>query len=191
MAIINRIVSNDIIDDDFMISDSNDQETIICKSPDKVKQLVKALSEDKIIHFISKGDWSMHDLIIELLNNYYPAELYFTTYALRELSVRQLLQALEKKRLLAVHILIDTKARSRTPDVIQLAEMNLNRVYLTSIHAKVAILKTADSIISINGSANWTTNPRIEAGTISTNKSVGEFHINWMEKIMKDAQIFE
>ena len=190
MAIIKSLVE-EVDSDNFLIVDDDIQETIICKSPDKVKKLVGSLVPGKIVHFLSKGDWSMHDLIVEILNNHYPAELYFTTYALREMSVRQLLQAISTGRLLAVHILIDMKAKSRTPDVIQLAQMNVNRVFLTSIHAKVAVIKTADRYFSINGSANWTVNPRVESGTISLSENVGKWHIEWMEKIMNNAEVFE
>ena len=190
MAII-KTITTEVDDEEFICLDTDIEDTIICKNPDKVKTLVKAMKPGTIIHFVSKGDWSMHDLIVELLNKYYPAELYFTTYALRDLSVKQLINALSKKKLTAIHLLIDFKAKSSTPEVELLTRMNVNRICLTSIHAKVAVLRTADHYISINSSANWTVNPRIESGTISMSKQVGKFHIDWMEKRFDNAEIFE
>ena len=190
MAIIKKLTELEDIEE-FMCSDEDMEDTIICKNPDKVKALVKAMTPGRIIHFVSKGDWSMHDLIVELLNNYYPAELFFTTYALRDLSVKQLINALSKKKLTGIHLLIDFKAKSSTPEVELLTRMNVNRICLTSIHAKVAVLRTANHYISINSSANWTINPRIESGTISMSEKVGKFHIEWMEKRFNNAEIFE
>lgn len=176
---------------DFLHIDDDAEDFVLCKNPDKLKRLIDAVEKGGLIHFVSDGDWSMHDLVIELLKKYAPAEIFFSTYALREFSVRQLITALEKKHLIGVNILIDAKARARTPQVIQLAEMNVNRIRLTSIHAKVCIIRSPKGYVSINASANWTTNPRIESGTISTNEKVALFHIDWMEKIMDNAEIFE
>lgn len=172
------------------ITDIDQEDFVLCKSPDKLKRLIDAICPGKLIHFVSDGDWSMHDLVIELLKKHSPAELFMTTYALREFAVRQLLQCIEKKQLIGVNILIDTKSRTRTPSVVQLAEANINRISFTDIHAKVTIIKTADITISINCSANWTSNPRIESGTISCNPSIADFHIDWITQKMDHAELF-
>lgn len=165
---------------------------VICKGPDKLKALLLSLREGYSTHFVSDGDFSMHDLVIELITRckYKSAELWITTYALREFSVRQLILALERKDLLSVNMLIDYRAKMRTPDVFQLASMNVNRIHLTSIHAKVCVIRSSFGSVSIVGSANWTTNPRIEAGVVSLDPAVADFHVSWIEKIMDNAEIF-
>ena len=139
---------------------------------------------------MSDGDWSMHDLLMELVKQYQPAELYITTYALREFPVRQLIMAMDRKEISSVNMLLDYRAKARTPEVFQLASMNMNKIFLTSIHAKVTVMRSAKGSIAIVGSANWTQNPRIEAGVISLDDEVAKFHINWIEKIMDNAEIF-
>ncbi len=161
------------------------EDFVLCKNPHKLERLT-----GKSTHYISDGDWSMHDLVMQLLQTYKPAELFITTYALREFPVRQLILAQERKELLCVKMLLDYRAKARTPEVFQLAEMNMNKIYLTSIHAKVTVLRSAAGCVSIVGSANWTQNPRVEAGVITLDKNVAEFHINWIEKIMDNAEIF-
>lgn len=164
---------------------------IICKSPAKLQQLVTALSPGKTIHFVSDGDWSTHDLVMSLLPLCRPAELYITTYAIRELPVRQLIMAMEKKDILAVNMLLDNRARVRTPDVYQLASFNLTKICLTHIHAKVTVLRGPDISITIMGSANWTQNPRIEVGILSRDDALAQFHIDWITKAMNDGELFE
>jgi len=192
MAIIETLINRKPQDDGpFFYSSEEEEITVICKHPEKLKLLVDAIAPDKIVHFISEGSWSMINLVTELLKKYNHAVLYFTTYALREFSVKQLITALQKKQLIAINILIDNKAKTRTPDAFKLAEMNVSRIFLTNIHAKVCVIQTPEATISINASANWTTNPRIESGTITMNKEVGQFHIDWMEKIMSNAEVFK
>lgn len=191
MAIIkNRTVAEEV-PGNFLLAHDEQEDFVLCKSPGKLKLLIEAIRQGTLVHFVSNGDWSMHDLVMELLKEHRPAELYFTTYALREFAVRQLLMAMEKKQLIGVNILIDTKARARTPNVIQLAEMNVNRIFLTSVHAKVCVLRSPIGSVTINSSANWTSNPRIESGTVSLSKKVADFHIDWIEKTMNNAEVFK
>lgn len=175
---------------DFIHASKSNDDFVVCKRPDKLKLLLEKIKTENNIHFISSGDWSMHDLLTELLNDHGPAELYFTTYSIREFAVRQILNAIEAGKITAVTLLLDYKARARTPDVFILAEMNFNKIYLTSVHAKVTVLKTAIGYITIVGSANWTTNPRIEAGIISKDEAAGKFHIDWINKTLENAQLF-
>jgi hypothetical protein len=164
---------------------------LICKSPEKLKELAQLISAGNSVHYVSNGDWSMNDLVLELLKTYKPAELWITTYAIRELPVRQLILAQERKDILSVKMLLDYRAKTRTPEVFQLASMNLNQICLTSIHAKVCVLRSAKGSVTIVGSANWTQNPRVECGVIRLSDQLAEFHINWIEKLMDNAEIFE
>lgn len=143
------------------------------------------------MHYVSKGDWSIHNLVMELLKKYQPADLFISTYALRETPVRQLVMSLERKEISSIKMLLDYRAKVRTPQVYELAQMNMNQIYLTSVHAKVCVLRSAAGSIAIVGSANWTTNPKIECGVVTMNDQVAEFHINWMQNIMNDAEIFK
>ena len=129
-------------------------------------------------------------MIMELLKRYNPADLYISTYALRELSIRQIILAQDRKELLSVNMLLDYRAQVRIPEVFQLARMNMNKIHLTKIHAKVFILKSDKGCVSIVTSANLTSNPRIECGVVSMNNDLADFHINWMQKIMDNAEIF-
>lgn len=177
--------------DDHILSISMPAKTVICKSPWKLKALLEKISPGFTTHYVSDGDWSMHDLVLELLELYGPAALYFSTYALRETPVRKLILAMQDKKLITVKMLVDDRARIRTPEVFQMAKMNFCEIYQTSVHAKVCVLKTASGCISIVGSANWTTNPKIECGVVSFSDEVGQFHISWIQNVIAGAKIFK
>ncbi|HRN79980.1 MAG TPA: hypothetical protein PKY29_04475 [Ferruginibacter sp.] len=188
---INSISDAATINNHFVTVQVNEH-TVVCKAPEKLKVLIDALQPNCCTHYVSDGYWSMHDLVMSLLKKYnQPADLYITTYAIREYAVRQLLFAAESGLLKKINLLVDYRAKVRTPEVFQLIENVMSEVFLTRVHAKVCVIKLPDLIISIVGSSNWTTNPKIEAGTISLNKEVGEFNIKWITEIMQDAEPFK
>ena len=176
--------------EEFVFSAGQRPDFVICKSPDKLQRLLASLQEDTQVHYISDGDWSTHDLIMELLNDLKPADLFITTYAIREFAIRQLVMAMERKDLSSVNMILDYRAKVRTPEVFQLAEMTMNKIFITAIHAKVTVLRGKNRSVTIVGSSNLTSNPRIEAGVISMNTDVANFHIQWIEKVMQNAEIF-
>lgn len=175
----------------FVFGSAEANTSIICKSPDKLGVLLNSIAADVQVHYVSDGDWSTHDFVMELVKQFAPVELFITTYALREYPVRQLILAQERKEITVVNMLIDYRAKARTPEVFQLASMNLNRIHLTNIHAKVTVLRSEKACITIMGSANWTNNPRIECGVVSMDKALADFHTYWIKKVMNDAEIFE
>lgn len=163
----------------------------ICKNPDKLKSLINKVLPGTTTFYISDGAWSMHDLVMELLKTVQPAELYITTYALREYSVRQLILAIDRKEITAVNMILDYRAPVRTEAVYQMAAMNFNKIFLTSIHAKITVIKAANTIITITGSANWTTNPKIESGVVTTDPIIGEWYIEQIKLMMDGAKLFD
>lgn len=185
-----KITTNDQKSGDDFFTGSDISDHIICGNPGKLERLIKAISPGKCIQYVSDGDWSMHDLVTELLKKFNPADLYITTYALREFSVRQLILAMDRKELSSVRMLLDYRAKVRTPEVFQLASLNINKIGLMAIHAKVTVLHAGENYISIVGSANWTSNPRVEVGTITMSPEAGKFHISWINKLLENAEIF-
>lgn len=190
MALVTSKLTNKE-DSSFCFSESSAENFAICKSPNKLKLLLSSIKKDTTLHYVSDGDWSLHDLLMELMKEYKPAELYLTTYAIRELAIRQLVMAMDRKELISVNMIADYRTKVRTPEVYQLASMNMNKICLHSIHAKVAVLRSATGCVTVLGSCNLTSNPRIEAGIITLNESVANFHINWINKIIENAEIFE
>lgn len=176
---------------DFLHATSEPEDFVLCRRPEKLRQLLDAVKPGSQVHYVCSGDWSTHDLVMELLKVYQPAQLWITTYALREYPVRQLLQAQEKGIIQSVQLIIDYRAKARTPEVLQLAEMNLNKIYLTNIHAKVTVIDSPAGMVTIMGSANWTQNPRIECGVVSLHQGLARFHLKWMQQILQDATPFE
>lgn len=186
---INLLTKKD--DSSHLHSVTENSHFVICKSPGKLKLLIEAITPGTTVHYVSKGDWSMHDLVMQLLKTMGTSEIYFTTYALRETPVRQLVMALQNGSISSIKMLVDTRAKIRTPEVFELAKMNFCKIGQLNIHAKVCVIKSAKGSVCITGSANWTANPKIEAGVVSMNNELAEFHISWINKLIENADIFK
>jgi hypothetical protein len=190
MALV-KTIAEEQVDESGLFSLPETCGFVVCKNPNKIKLLIDELKENSTVFYVSDGDFSMHDLVIELLKKYHPAEVFITTYALREFSVRQLVMAMDRGEITAVNMLLDLRAPVRTPEVYQLANMNFSRICLTNIHAKVTVLRSAKGCVTIVGSQNWTSNPKIEAGVVSTQEDLAAFQIDWITKTMDNGETFK
>ena len=51
-------------------------------------------------------------------------------------------------------------------------------------HAKIILLNNGKDYITMEGSANFTANPRIEQNTVCNSRQLYEFHKGWMDEIL-------
>lgn len=164
---------------------------VICKSPKKLERLLQAIEPDCNLHYVSDGDFSLHDLVISLVKQYAPVKVYFTTYALRELPTRQLVMCMKDQLITSLEVVLDYRAQVKSAEVNAFAKMNFTRLSLKPIHAKVCVIENDDISISIVGSSNWTVNPKVEAGVICCHPGIAEFHKDWIYKMINDEPIFK
>jgi hypothetical protein len=191
MALINTgKIAEPVATGDHFFSATAKADFVVCKGPQKLKLLLDELQPGKVTFYLSDGDWSMHDLVMELVKRFQPAELFITTYALREFSVRQLILAIDRKEISAVSMLLDYRAPIRTPAVHTMAAMNF-KIFLLSVHAKVTVIRSPVGCVTITGSANWTTNPKLESGVISLDPDLAAWYIENIKNVMANAKIFE
>lgn len=130
--------------------------------------------------YVSGGDWSTHDLIFHMLKKIGPAKLTAATWSISEAAALKISEALASGILTEIAFLVDWRVQVRTPSFLAIAKKNKMTVRVTSCHAKAFVLQNEKHSISVVGSANFTNNPRIEAGHISTNPDTAAFHAAWI-----------
>jgi len=138
-------------------------------------------------HFVTDGSWSLFDFLLKLAETKPIEELYITTYSMTEMSARVIGQLVVDKKILKVFFLMDYKSEMRYPNVHQILR-NIGTLEVTKLHAKVMIVKFSDEqYYTLIGSANWTQNPRVEAGVLDNNPTTAKQHIQWINKKITDA----
>lgn len=158
--------------------------------PNSPTPLVNAALEGKEVHFVTGGKWSLHQLLEAALAVTGPAVLHLSTFSITEFSARLLAGHLDAGRLRELHMLIDYRAKVRYPEVYQLAANVATSIRLTPVHAKVMVIEGEHCTLSLQGSANWTDNPRIESGVLTRDQHVADFYKDWLKKSMADGHPF-
>jgi len=145
------------------------------------KVLLGKLSAGMNIHFSTTGNWSLHDLVAYLLTLTGKADIYFSTWSIREEPVWSMIHWKQSEAVGSIQCLLDHRAPQRDHQTVMLCQDNFDRVAFAKCHAKVTVLVGEKMTIAINGSQNYTRNPRIECGVISTDESVCNFHLTWLK----------
>jgi hypothetical protein len=155
-----------------------------------IEEMIGTLQTGTIINYKTAGRWSSHDLLLHVLKQIGPATLYFSTWTISEFAIRQLLEQANEGNLKMIHGLFDYKIPERKGKVLQLARAICTNIKLTKVHAKVWVLENKNWCVANVGSANFSNNPRIEAGVLMSNNGAGEFHRDWIiEEIAKGGKI--
>lgn len=180
----------EVVSADGVFSSPGAEAVVTARNPDKLKQVVNAIAEYQHFHFISDGSWSLHDLLLSIIHNYAPADVWITTYSITQFPASILACMVDEGKIKQLKVLMDYRAKDRYPAVEQLMS-NVSELKLTPIHAKVFIIQNENDSLLIIGSANWTTNKRIEMGIVDKSRTTADKHIEWITKKMKDADPFE
>ena len=163
----------------------------LAKATQALVDAIPSIEKGESIHYVSMGEWSTHDLIAHLLKFTGPAHLYACTWSITEHPIRQLVRMGSAGELISINMLMDWRTKVRCPEALQLARANFAEIKVANCHAKVSVLQNDDWKISIVGSANYTNNPRIEAGVIVDDEQIAAFHKEWISAEMAGANPFE
>lgn len=163
----------------------------IGKANEKLHQVFGKITEGHSVHYASLGDWSTHDLLFFLLEQTGPARVYFTTWAISEYAIRQLYQFIEHGLILELKGIFDYRNGIRKPAELQFLQKITTDIKAAKCHAKVTVIENDHWGISVVGSANYTRNPRIEAGVLCCDKTVSTFHRDWILKELSSTSAFD
>jgi hypothetical protein len=145
-----------------------------------LNKIIKHANAGHTIHFASAGVFSMHDLLRRLLELQGPSKVYLTTWAMTEIPVRSIKLMIDSGLITELNCLFDFKIRKNSPKAMQLAQGIATKIHLAHCHAKATVLINEHAGTTIIGSANYTRNPRMEAGIVSFDLKVAEFHRDWI-----------
>ena len=146
---------------------------------DKEQVLTKSITKLQIgnaVHYYSYGNFNLVRLIVHLMKQTGPVNLFMTSYSFSQKSIEQLLLQRKRGNLLSFKVIVDNRVRSMSPKPFQML-INVFDYRCSSIHAKVALLWNNDWKISIVTSQNATDNPKLERGTIFTDPKIFEFDL--------------
>jgi hypothetical protein len=152
----------------------------------ELEQTFEGIQPGCIYNLMSDGKWSMVHLLLKILQDTGPAEVWATTWSANEDSIRSLIDFQKAGYFTRTNFLFDYRVRKYRPAAYFLAKEHFH-CKIASCHAKVTVIMNNKWSVSIIGSPNYTRNDRIEAVVIFENKEIAEFHKAWILKKMELA----
>lgn len=163
---------------------------VIGKENSACQDVIGTLEKDSIIQFVSKAEWSTHDLLFHILKQTGPAEVTLATWSVTTPVISKISNMIETGLITKLDGLFDWRMKVRCPEAEQFMRYNCVDIRLVNCHAKVTVIKNEAWNITIVGSANLTNNPRIESGVIFTDKETADFNLIWMRGELKNGKFF-
>jgi len=150
----------------------------------------------EVLHVVSNGKfdfWTWVPVLIRLSGGKVE-HLFASTWTLSRANANEMLRMLNAGDIGMVTLLTGEEFKSRETAVYGTLVEGLlkkhQRYMSCPNHAKVLLLRNSATAtwLTVEGSANFTSNPRIENYVITNERSVFEFHHAWMEEIFSAAK---
>jgi hypothetical protein len=158
----------------------------MCSSME-LKDVLALVAQQITVMWVSDGRWSMHQLLMSLLDISGPADVHISSYALSETPARYLVQLKNTGIIRTLNCVLDNRVDTRTASTLQIIKTISDDFALVDTHAKVTVITNEEWNIAVVGSANYTENKRYEAGSITSTKEAADFQLTWIKKALKDG----
>lgn len=152
-----------------------------------LESVIKLIEPGANIFWVSNGEWSMHELLLEILNITGSAVVHLSSYAMSETPARILAQLISNGLIEKLFCVLDNRIDVRTAGSFQLMKGISDKLVLTETHAKVTVVQNKNWSVAVIGSANYTENKRYEAGIISLYEPAVQLQLTWLQKALADG----
>ena len=159
---------------------------------ESVAKTVPALSPGDCWHIVSNGSWDYWRLIPLIIERHGPASrLTASTWVMSRRNVDELCKLMQAGQIGHLDLVVgehfkNTAGAPYATLVHGLAAFPGRwRMFSVQTHAKIAVVESEGYCIVVEGSANWTANPRIENNIIAWDAHLGSFHKSWISELLE------
>jgi len=154
--------------------------------------LTRLPDDHEYIHLVSNGNYDYYTFIPVILSHItHIDELYGSTWTMNRTNCEDLFTRFDQGEIDTINIITGLYFKRRETAVYATLLEGLNKRHQRFIscenHAKVILIRSGEKYYVIEGSANWTANPRIEQNIITQSEDLYKFHQNWMNEIFKSG----
>lgn len=162
---------------------------IVCKSSELLNNLFGKIMPGTITEFCTAGEFSQHQVLQYLLTITGSANVYISTWTLKEEPARVLHFLRQTQKIKNLYCVFDYRIRTLDAKHFSFIEKSVTAYALTKCHAKVMVIEGERMSAAVVSSANFSNNPRIEAGYISCIDSSAAFHKAWIMDVIGGKKI--
>lgn len=170
--------------------DEAENDTLIIPRKQSLIDAFGTLEKNKNYHFATAGRWSQYEVLNFILAQSGPADVFLTTWKINDLSANNIFNLIKAGVILNLFTVLEKRIPITSPTAKDTIVTNATNHLIADNHSKVIVVINDEWKVSVNGSANMTINPRIEAGVLSTVESVADFHKNWILNEINNGDTF-
>ena len=115
--------------------------------------------------------------------------LYIATWSFSRENIEDMLELFDRKKILSLSVLLSIffRGRYKADYAYLVEEMNKRdqKLVICENHSKIILMKAPGYHLVVDGSANFTANPRIEQINFSNLKLLYDFNRDWMETVFE------
>ena len=155
-----------------------------------MKNAIGDLSDGKTVFFVTAGSWATHDLLRYVLNITGPAEVKCFTWAVSIPGAAEIIKMINSGLITKCDFMAHYLMRKMCADAMAMLQNHCHKCVGACNHSKGFILKNDRWRVSCIGSANYSNNPTIEGGALTTNPEVYAMHEKWLNPIFDNEENF-
>lgn len=167
---------------------SSDPDSVEMLPYHRAARAVVGLKKGGRVIGMTKGQFSMIDLIRAVVSVTGPADLRVSTWTAGVRDTANAAFMVEKGDLLSFQLICDASFLSRHPAYCAaiLRQFGKNAVRCTKTHAKIALIKNEGWTVAIRASMNLNRNPRFEQFDIDDNPKIYDFFAAHFDEMTED-----
>lgn len=147
-----------------------------------IDETLAGLSNTEAVIFTTKGTWSMHHLAEAIIYRAgMESQMWFTTYNLTRDPAETFARLKREGYLHSIAALLDHRMMGAENSAFGVLQGIADRIGLGNVHAKILVVKGFHDTYAVIGSANFTNNRRLEAGTIFRNAPAIDSLIDYLD----------
>ena len=139
------------------------------------------------IHYISNGKfdyWTFVPILVRLMGG--SKETYMSTWTMNRSNAMELMDLFDAGKIQNITFITGDyfKKRESVTYALLITELTKRGQKFKAFmnHAKVTCLSNGRDFLVMEGSANYTSNPRVEQNTITNSKALYDFHAGWIRE---------
>ena len=168
---------------------------VISKHMASIEDTIGTIEKGDYRHIVSFGSWSVEHYIAHALKQCGPMHLAAVTWSIASGPIMQICNSIRAKEILSCRMVFDYRMRRWREDAYErqsLLEMGqMLNIRLAHSHAKIYLLWNDNYHLTFSGSANITTNPRVEQMVMHENEELLMFHLNWIDALFERSDPFD
>lgn len=162
------------------------------RKKEHLSQVFKAIEKGTATHCISNGTADFFTWIPVIIDRMGGSvdEFYGSTWTMNRNNARELLSLFDQGKIRRVNMLTGDYFKAREPAVYANLYEGLlargQRFAVFANHSKICTFRNSAFAVTVEGSANFTSNPRLEQYVITESGDLFKFHQRWMDQVLND-----